>query len=230
MAIRVFEILDEIIDAVEQAKGVPMSSSAIVNRPALLDLLDDLRDAFPAAVEDAREIIEQRDEIVSSARVEAARVEESCHSEASRLVSDARDAAEKTTVEADDYAQRTVAKANSDADRILAGAEAEATAINETARAKADGLVQAAHDEHQRLVADHEVHRSAVAAAEDVRLDAERHAAKLRGDADTYVEDALSSLSLTLQKLSATVEHGRDTMHTRRSSVADGYEQERRRR
>ena len=58
----------------------------------------------------------------------------------------------------------------------------------------------------------------------------ERHAAKLRGDADTYVKDALSSLSLTLQKLSATFEHGRDTMHTRRSSVADGYEQERRRR
>ena len=33
---RVFEILEEIIQAVEDAKGVPMSSSAIVNRPALL--------------------------------------------------------------------------------------------------------------------------------------------------------------------------------------------------
>lgn len=213
---RVFEILDEIIEAVEQAKGVPMSSSAIVNRPALLDLLDDLRDAFPGSVEDAREILEQRDEIITSARAEAARVEESCNNEAHRTVVEARDAAERTTSEADDYAQRTVAKANSDADRILASAEAEATAIGETARAKADRIVQSAQGEHQRLVTDHEVHRSAVAAAEDVRAAADRQAAKLRGDADKYVEESLTGLSFTLQKLMRTVEHGRDTAHSRR--------------
>lgn len=220
---RVFEILDEIIDAVENAKGVPMSSSAIVNRPALLDLLDDLRDAFPAAVEDAREILEQRDEIVGSARAEAARVEESCHDEANRLVVEARQTAERTTAEADDYKQRTVSKANTEVDRLLAGAEAEATAIGETARAKADGIVQAAHDEHARLVTEHEIHRAAVSAADDVRSQAEREAARLRTDAEQYVEDQLSNLALTLQKLSATVDRGRDAMHGRRSATGSGY-------
>lgn len=225
---RVFEILDEIIDAVEAAKGVPMSSSAIVNRPALLDLLDDLRDAFPAAVEDAREILEQRDEIVASAREEAARVEESCNTEANRLVEEARKNAERQTAEADDYAKRTIAKTNTDADRILAGAEAEATAIGETARAKADGIVQAAQDQHARLVTDHEVHRSAVSAAEETRLQAEREATKLRSDADQYVEDQLSNLSLTLQKLNATVERGRDAMYGRRSGArTDHYTDDR---
>lgn len=220
---RVFEILDEIIDAVENAKGVPMSSSAIVNRPALLDLLDDLRDAFPGAVEDAREILEQRDEIVTSAREEAARVEESCHQEADRLVAEAGQSAERTTTEADEYRQRVVSKANNDADRILAGAEAEATAIGETARAKADGIVQAAHDEHARLVTDHEVHRSAVAAADEVSDQAQRDASKLRADAEQYVEDQLSNLSLTLQKLSTTVERGRDAVHGRRSGSRAEY-------
>ena len=220
---RVFEVLDEIIDAVESAKGVPMSSSAIVNRSALLDLLDDLRDAFPAAVEDAREILEQRDEIVTSAREEAARVEESCHNEANRLVVEARENAQRMTSEADDYQQRTVAKANSDADRILSGAEAEATAIGQTARAKADGIVQTAHDEHARLVTDHEIHRSAVSAADDTRAQAEREATKLRADADQYVDDQLSNLSLTLQKLGATVERGRDAVHGRRSGSNTDY-------
>ena len=69
-----------------------------------------------------------------------------------------------------------------------------------------------------------------VAAAEDVRVDADRQAAKLRSDAERYVEDSLSQLSLTLQKLMTTVERGRDAAHTRRQSFPlDVYDRDDRR-
>lgn len=209
---RVFEILDDIIEAVESAKGVPMSSSAILNRPALLDLLDDLRDAFPTAVEDAREILEQRDDIIESARQEAERVHEVSTTEADRVVDEAKQQAE--------YA---IATANNEADRVVTAARAEATALVEKANAEADRAIAHSHAEHERLVSEHEVHVSALRSAEQTEALAQERARKLRADADQYVEDSLGSLAGTLQKLGATVDRGREALRERRGSD-HGYE------
>lgn len=209
---RVFEILDEIIEAVESAKGVPMSSSAILNRPALLDLLDDLRDAFPTAVEDAREILEQRDDIIESARQEAERVHEVSTSEADRVVNEARQ-----------HADHSVSTANNEADRVVNAAHAEATALTEKASADADRSIADSHAEHERLVSEHEVHAAALRSAEQIEEAANERSRKLRGDADTYVDDSLTSLAGTLQKLGKTVDHGREALRERRGTDT-GYE------
>ena len=42
---RVFESLDELVQTVEQAYGVPMTSNCMVPRNEMLALLDDLRNA-----------------------------------------------------------------------------------------------------------------------------------------------------------------------------------------
>ncbi|GAB3298518.1 DivIVA domain-containing protein [Epidermidibacterium keratini] len=219
---RVFEILDELIETVETAKGVPMSSSAVINRSVVLDLLDDLRDAFPTSLEDAREILEQRDEIVDSARAEAQRVQETSTSEARQLVESARAQAEREVSEASAAAEQARSRATAEADRLVGGARAESESIRSRARDNAERAVAGGRAERDRLVSQHEVHRTATAQAQQLLDDAQRNAGKLRGDADKYVESSLSDLSLTLQRLMTTVERGRDKLQSRQQSV--GYE------
>ena len=209
---RVFEILDEIIEAVESAKGVPMSSSAILNRPALLDLLDDLRDAFPTAVEDAREILEQRDDIINSARQEAERVHEVSVTEADRLVTEAKE-----------HADHSVSTATNEADRVVNAAHAEATALVEKANADANSALARSNAEHEKLVSEHEIHQAALRSAAKTEAAAQERSVKSRTDADHYVEETLTSLATTLQKLTKTVEHGREQVRTRRGTDG-GYE------
>lgn len=219
---RVFEILDELIETVETAKGVPMSSSAVVNRAVMLDLLDDLRDAFPTSLEDAREILEQRDEIVDSARAEAQRVQETSTAEARQMVDSARAQAEREVSEANAAAEQARSRAAAEADRLVSGARAESESVRSRARDSAERAVASGRAERDRLVSQHEVHRTATAQAEQILGEAQRQAGKLRGDADKYVESSLSDLSLTLQRLMTTVERGRDKVQSRQQSV--GYE------
>lgn len=215
---RLFEILDEIIDSVESAKGVPMSSSCVINRAALLDQLDDLRDAFPQSVEDAREIIEQRDDIVESARTEAERVHHSSTTEAAGLRTRSVDEAERLVADARANAEASLSTASQEADRVVKAAHAEASARLEKSQADADGVLTRARSEHDRLVSDHEIHQGALRAAEQVNAAAQDRATKLKDDADTYVENSLISLGSDIQKLLRTVETGRDQVRRRRTT------------
>src|ERR687893_1522024 len=68
---RVFEALDELVTTVEEARGVPMTSSCVVPRGDVLELLDDVREAIPAELDDAQDVLDRRDEVVSEAEREA---------------------------------------------------------------------------------------------------------------------------------------------------------------
>ena len=64
---RVFEALDELVTIVEEARGVPMTSSCVVPRGDVLELLDDVRDALPAEVDDAQDVLDKRDDLIHGA-------------------------------------------------------------------------------------------------------------------------------------------------------------------
>ncbi|HET9254661.1 MAG TPA: DivIVA domain-containing protein, partial [Pseudonocardiaceae bacterium] len=60
---RVFEALDELVTTLEEARSVPMTSSCIVPRGDVLELLDDIRDAIPAELDEAQDVLDHRDEL-----------------------------------------------------------------------------------------------------------------------------------------------------------------------
>ena len=61
---RVDELLTELVELVETARTVPMSSSCVVPREHVLDLLDDLREVLPPEMVEARALLAQRDRAV----------------------------------------------------------------------------------------------------------------------------------------------------------------------
>jgi cell division septum initiation protein DivIVA len=84
----VHEKLAGIRRAVEQARSMPMSASAVVNRGELLGSLDELDAELTAAFSEAQRVIAEREEILAQARRDAEQIVQDARNERDRLVSD----------------------------------------------------------------------------------------------------------------------------------------------
>ncbi|MFF3957589.1 cell division initiation protein [Streptomyces sp. NPDC001890] len=113
--------LDEIVEAVGNARSMPMSASCVVNRAELLAMLEEVREALPGSLAHAQELIGGQEQLAEQARQEA-----------ERIIGAAR--AERTSLIADTEIAR---QSRSEADRILDEARREATEV----RAEADEYV-----------------------------------------------------------------------------------------
>jgi hypothetical protein len=74
ISVDVDQKLEELSVLIEEAKAVPLSASCMVNRAAVLDLIDDIRDALPSSLSDADELLAEREAVVAEGRREADRL------------------------------------------------------------------------------------------------------------------------------------------------------------
>ena len=109
----VHEKLAELRQLVEQARSMPMSASAVVNRGELLELIDQLSSALETAFTESQRVVAEREEVVDEGRRAA-----------EQIVADARNEREKIISDTDVY---RVAKR--EADQIVERARAEADAL-----------------------------------------------------------------------------------------------------
>jgi hypothetical protein len=115
--------LAEIRQAVEQARSMPMSASAVVNRAELLAMISSLEEELEQAFREADRVQRQRDEVVEEGRRRAEEIVADARNERDRLVSD---------TEVFRVAQRRV-------DELLADARAEADGLRKEADDYVDG-------------------------------------------------------------------------------------------
>jgi cell division septum initiation protein DivIVA len=128
--------LSQLEDMVRDAKSMPLSSSALLNRDEVLELIDGMKDALPDEVKQARWIVKDREELLAKARRDAeAMVEQGrqeqlrlasheevvkrSHEEAARITAEAEDDARKLRLEAEDYVDAKLAQFESALQRIL---------------------------------------------------------------------------------------------------------------
>jgi predicted transcriptional regulator len=112
--------LDELARVVEQARAMPMSSSVMVHRGEVLDLLEELRALLPVALRQAQDLLDRREEVLAQGRqdaeqlraqaraergrlVEETAVHRQASAEAAQLLEAAREQAETMQVQVDDY-------------------------------------------------------------------------------------------------------------------------------
>jgi hypothetical protein len=120
------ERIEELQVLVEEAKAVPLSSSAVINREEFLELLAQLKQEVPEEIRQARWMSRDRDELLGRARKEAERIiaeareqrdrllsrTEIVHAaerEAERIADDAKERAAKMRLEAEDYIDQKLA-------------------------------------------------------------------------------------------------------------------------
>ncbi|MQA05168.1 MAG: hypothetical protein GEV07_21385 [Streptosporangiales bacterium] len=125
----VYDKIDEIVSMVESARSVPMSASCMINRGQLLDLLDELRQAFPEDVKRAELLLRDREAVIEEGREEAVRIVERGKAERERLVTesdvvrDARDEAARVLGAADTEIRQQRAELDDYCDAKLASFE-----------------------------------------------------------------------------------------------------------
>ncbi|MDP9068894.1 MAG: hypothetical protein M3N53_11200 [Actinomycetota bacterium] len=120
------ERLDELQALVEEAKAVPLSSSAVINRTEFLELLAQLKETVPEEVREARWMSRDRDELMARARKEAERIVteaaeqrdrllsrtqivHAAQRESERLLDEAKERCARMRLEAEDYIDQKLA-------------------------------------------------------------------------------------------------------------------------
>jgi hypothetical protein len=119
--------IQQLEDMVREAKSMPLSSSVLVNREELLELIGAMREALPEEIKQARWVVRDREELLAKARRDAdglvakARSEQgrlvgqesvvvAAQDESERIVADARELARQVRLEAEDYVDAKLAQ------------------------------------------------------------------------------------------------------------------------
>ncbi|HEX3814333.1 MAG TPA: DivIVA domain-containing protein [Mycobacteriales bacterium] len=233
---RVFDSLDELVQVVETARGVPMSGSCMVTRSTTLDLLDDIREAFPAELKDAGAVLQQRDELLAEAQQRAHAMLSEAKAEHDRLIARAREEAERTVAEATAQHDQLRGAGRSEHEHLVTEGRAEYDRLTMAGQRQHEQLVGDGQAEHDRLVAGTTIHQSAVAAADQIRSEALSQAAdikaqahseaedmrqegweaaeRMRSEATAYVDERLASMGDLMTKTLRSVENGRAALRT----------------
>ena len=122
-------VLDELTDLVTNARAVPMSASAMVNRSEVLDLLQTARDLVPDQIVRADGLLANADNVTTQAQGRAADIMERARHDAEDTISEAREQASRlvsqdaVTIAAKARAQRIIDDAKSQAEKLRRGAD-----------------------------------------------------------------------------------------------------------
>ncbi len=83
---RADQLLTELIEIVETARTRPMSSSIVLPRERVLDLLDELRETMPPEMDEARRVIANRDALLHDAYETAGQLREQATAQGVRVL------------------------------------------------------------------------------------------------------------------------------------------------
>lgn len=85
---KIHDKLDELVAYVEAARGLPMSSSVVINKGDITRLLAELRELLPDDLLEAQAVLERREQIITEAVANAERLLTAAEEEKQRLVAD----------------------------------------------------------------------------------------------------------------------------------------------
>jgi len=130
MATPVEELLNMLFDMVDEARNAPLSSEkCVIERDKALDLIEDIKAQLPVELAEARKVLNNRNELLSSAKREAEELRKRAENEARRMISEteimsmARQKATEMMSQADQKSKEMRNAANQYCDDVMCRAE-----------------------------------------------------------------------------------------------------------
>jgi vacuolar-type H+-ATPase subunit H len=105
--------IHQLEEMVRDAKSMPLSSSALMNRDEVLELIEQMKDSLPDEIKQARWIVKDREELLAKARRDAEGMVEQAREEQLRLASH-----EAVVQRAQEEAERILLEASEDGRRL----------------------------------------------------------------------------------------------------------------
>jgi cell division septum initiation protein DivIVA len=141
--------LEQLEELIREAKSMPLSSSVLINREEVLELIAELKEAMPEELKQARWIVKDREELLAKARDEGERIVEHANeeqlrmarkeeivaratAEADRLVSEGEERARVMRSEAEDYVDAKLAQFEISIRKIVEASQGSTKALNRT--------------------------------------------------------------------------------------------------
>jgi cell division septum initiation protein DivIVA len=141
--------LEQLEELIKEAKSMPLSSSVLINREEVLEMIAELREAMPEELKQARWIVKDREELLAKARDEWERIvghanEEQLRmarkeeivaratAEADRVVSEGEERARVMRSEAEHYVDAKLAQFEISIRKILEASQGSTKALNRT--------------------------------------------------------------------------------------------------
>ncbi len=141
--------LERLQELIREAKSMPLSSSVLVNREEVLEMIAEMQEALPEEIKQARWIVRDRDDLLTKARSEGERIVEQAHDEqlrmarkeeivaratkeADRVVSEAEERARQMRAEAEDYVDAKLAQFEISIRKILEASQSSTRSLNRT--------------------------------------------------------------------------------------------------
>jgi vacuolar-type H+-ATPase subunit H len=115
--------LAQLEELVREAKSMPLSSSALLNREEVLEIIVQMQESLPEEIKQARWIVKDREELLAKARAEAEKIVEQAREDQQRLARQ----------------EEIVRRAREEAEQIVDGAEEQGRSV----RAEAEDYVDA---------------------------------------------------------------------------------------
>ncbi len=115
--------LQQLEDLVRDAKSMPLSSSALVNREEVLELVREMKESLPQEIKQARWVVKDREDLLGKARLEGERIVQQARDDQLRMA----------------QREEIAARAQQESERVLAEAEEQA----KTMRLEAEDYVDA---------------------------------------------------------------------------------------
>lgn len=113
--------LGELREAIRNARAMPMSASAVVNRAEVLEMIDALESAIDETLSHATTVVGDRDAVVASGQTEADEILRSARAEQDKLVSDTDvyKVAQERSAEIVEQAEREAAETKAELDEYV---------------------------------------------------------------------------------------------------------------
>ena len=138
--------IQQLEDMVKDAKSMPLSSSALLNRDELLELVEQMKKSLPEEVKQARWVVRDREELLAKARRDAEKIVEDARAEQLRMA----------------QREEIVKRAQQESERIVAEAGEEARTMRLEGEDYVDAKLAQFENALQRFGEDFEVTRSAL--------------------------------------------------------------------
>jgi hypothetical protein len=141
--------IQQLEDLVNDAKSMPLSSSVLVNKEEMLELVTEMKEGLPEEIKQARWIVKDREELLAKARLEAESIVEQARQEqlalarqeevvdrakveAERVLELADEEGRKIRLEAEDYVDAKLAQFENVLLRVTEELQASAESADRT--------------------------------------------------------------------------------------------------
>ena len=176
----IVQIADELESLPDTGTRVPgFRKKVLVETDRLIGLSEELRNAVPANIREAQEVLKQKDSIVKQAYLEAQRIKSAAEEEASAVSSEAQRAHQSMVDESE----------------VVKSAEAKAQDIEEEANRKAQQITQDAQKRAYRVLQENDL------VANTLREGADRYAREVMFSLEEQLSGALGQVRAGIDRL-----------------------------